>query len=42
MKNDIIAKFANELAEGIYSERQVVCLLVEVRKLIEINKDEAT
>jgi len=34
MKNDIIAKLGNELA--------VVYLLVDLRKLIEMNKDEAT
>jgi hypothetical protein len=37
----IIEKLAWELQEIITSERQVVYLLVEVRKLIEINQDGA-
>ena len=39
MKNDIIGKLAGELAEEVTSERQTVYLLVELRKLIELNKE---
>src|SRR6266566_2316501 len=42
MKPDIIAKLSNELAEPIVSERQVVYILVELRKLIELNDDGDT
>ena len=40
MKNDIVAKLAHELAKEVTSEPQAVYLLVELRKLIELNKDE--
>jgi hypothetical protein len=36
MKHDIKAKLAEHLAKGIESERDVVYLLVELRKLIEL------
>lgn len=41
MKPDIIAKLAKELKEPISSEPQVVYLMVELRKLIELNGDGA-
>ena len=37
----IIEKLKRELQENITAERQVLCLLVEVRKLIESNQDGA-
>jgi hypothetical protein len=39
MKPDILTKLAAELADPINSERQVVYVLVELRKLIELNAD---
>lgn len=39
MKGDIIAKLNSELSEPILAERQVVYILVELRKLMEINDD---
>jgi hypothetical protein len=41
MKPDIVAKLAEELSEPISSERQVVYIMVELRKLIELNGDGA-
>jgi hypothetical protein len=41
MKPDIIAKLAKELKEPVSSEPQVVYLMVELRKLIELNGDSA-
>lgn len=37
MEHDIVEKLRRELREPISSERQVVYLLVEIRKLMEIN-----
>jgi hypothetical protein len=39
MKPGILTKLAAELADPINSERQVVYVLVELRKLIELNAD---
>jgi hypothetical protein len=36
MKNDIRTKLAKEFKERIYTERQVVYILVETRKLMEL------
>jgi hypothetical protein len=41
MKPDILAKLEAELRQAITSERQVVYILVELRKLIELNDDGA-
>ena len=41
MKPDILTKLAAELREPIGSERQVVYIMVELRKLIELNCDGA-
>jgi hypothetical protein len=41
MKPDILTKLAAELGEPIGSERQVVDIMVELRKLIELNGDGA-
>ena len=41
MRHAIIDKLARELREPITSERQVVYLLVEIRKLMDINNDSA-
>jgi hypothetical protein len=41
MKPDILTKLAAELREPIGSERQVVYIMVELRKLIELNGDGA-
>jgi hypothetical protein len=41
MKPDILTKLAAELHEPIGSERQVVYIMVELRKLIELNGDGA-
>jgi hypothetical protein len=41
MKPDIITKLAQELEEPIGSERQIVYIMVELRKLIELNGDGA-
>ena len=41
MKPDILSKLAAELREKISSERQVVYIMVELRKLIELNGDGA-
>jgi hypothetical protein len=40
MKEDICSKLRRELDEPISSERQVVYILVELRKLIELNGDD--
>ena len=39
MKPDIVAKLAEELRHDIRSERQVVYILVELRKLMQLNGD---
>ena len=36
MKPDIISKLALELGEVVHSERQVVYILAEIRKLLEL------
>jgi hypothetical protein len=41
MKRDIVAKLGEELREPISSERQLVYIMVELRKLIELNADGA-
>lgn len=41
MKTAIVAKLERELREPINSERQVVYIMVEIRKLIELNGDAA-
>lgn len=40
-RHAIIEKLDRELQEPMTSERQVVYLLVEIRKLIELNQDGA-
>lgn len=40
MQNDIRTKLAAELSQPITSERQVVYILVEMRKLMELNGDD--
>lgn len=39
MKPDILTKLAAELQVPITSERQVVYIMVELRKLMELNGD---
>jgi hypothetical protein len=39
MERDIVHKLTEELAQNINSERQVVYILIEIRKLLE--KEEA-
>ena len=39
MKEDVRSKLRRELSEPISSERQVVYILVEIRKLLELNAD---
>jgi hypothetical protein len=41
MKPEILTKLAHTLAQPVASERKVVYIMVELRKLIEINGDGA-
>ena len=42
MQSAIITKLQRELAESVLTERHVVYILVEIRKLIELSRSQAT
>ena len=42
MRADIVDKLNHELTQPIESEGQVVYLLVEIRKLLELNQDSGS